>query len=130
MNDQPKTPVAMVLVEVELLADARAVISQHNTSNFTSRVLQELAKTIAKPSEQTPAVGEEFAWRRRESVLGCKPFLTAERYEKSSVLMKSYYEPFTCAQAPRLLARIAELEAQIAKANNLDHLKPDMDAQK
>lgn len=78
-NNQPKTPGAIdrvsilkdanvsysahtgakVLTEVELLADARSIVSQHNTSNFTSRVLDELAQTIAKPAAQPPAVGGE-----------------------------------------------------------------------
>lgn len=85
------------------------------------------AARMIEPAEQTPAVGGDIAWRRRDSVLGCKPFLTTERYERSSALMKSYYEPFTCAQVAPLLARIAALEAQQGEAVAIGTLHRDCD---
>ena len=111
--------------------------------------LSELRAILAAPAEQSPAVGGEpiTRWHPQKTPIGtvAKPhsegdFVTLEDHcahvaplraeiERMRALLGNSYSAGVALskEIDQLNASTTELEAQIAKANNWQHLKPDMD---
>lgn len=125
MSDQPKTPGAMVL---DTRPDLRrfgyapgnymgtCLAGNHTMTGLDKRATCCLECAERLLAEQTPAVGG-LDWSKSvyEHCRSCKGWLP---------LLDGGCRP--CTELRAALARIAELEAQIAKANDWSHLKPDM----
>lgn len=169
MNDQPKTPGAMVLgkckcgsADVSMgYASPQSYWAECGDCGAMSGRQSTKARVVelwnSAPAEQTPAVGVDLSkdhvfrelvnslrdvakqygsteqLRERISTVlrGHLAPLLAE-IQRSRVLLGSSYSAGVAMskEIDQLTTRIAELEAQIAKANDWSHLKPDMDPPK
>ena len=135
MSDQTKTPGAMVQITHEqlrdlvagycgpsALGDLYALADAPSEQMPPTDHIEDARATV----EQTPAVGGEPATQTH--------VLRAMAHNYRNGHWWDHLDGEACTKAAdeitRLQARIAELEAQLAKANDWQHLKPSMDPAK
>ena len=150
MKDQSKTPGAKVQITHEQLRDLVA-------GYCGPSALGDLYALADAPAEQAPAVGGDLSKDHvfRELVnslrdLANQYYKTEQLRERVSTVLRSHLAPLLAEiaeerkwrraaeggwrEANRVIAmqreRLDILEAQIAKANDWSHLKPDMDPPK